>query len=386
MNFHVRVVTIVLTTLLLLTAIFVWMTVLDKGTVEVTVRVAGQVAGEQAVLMNEPYELSFRGAEIKGGKTVECFNNPCAAKLPAGSYGVTVTRKGYFEEVTGAEVARGENKKIEMMLRLIPTVTEAEPYEELKTVFERENMGARFRFGMDTKYKKQRLTYRDPGDAEGRGGFDMVWTYFDRSLKSPTFFPNATLSKGLVVDRSDGATYVVRLTPSKRTWVGVFEGVEEVLWAGDPATAAQDGPWVLINMEQRLQWVKLGEEAEGVVEIREWPFKVRFDQIVAEAGGDGETGRVLFLTTADLLSLESSGGVPSTLDVVKNLLNGKIEGNKEKSTSPISLVEYTPEANRYRVLHTFTADFKLTAENSRLAYDGERWLVGNGEKAWKIEW
>ncbi len=117
-----------------------------------------------------------------------------------------------------------------------------------------------------------------------------------------------------------------------------------------------------------------------MAKVTEWPFNVRFNQIVPEPD---EAGRVLFLTTANLLSLKSTDGVPSTLDVVKNLLNGKVGAE-----AALSLVEYTPAENRYRVVHTFTADLGLTQENAKVAYDGagERWLVTDGKKVWEVVW
>lgn len=367
MNFHVRIVTIALTTLLLLVGIFVWMTVLDKGTVEMTVEVsrmrevADDLRYEAPDEIPDPYIFSFQGKTLKGGQTVECLKNSCSTKLPSGSYGLTIRHEGYFEEVTSVEVARGKTVEVNVALRLIPTMMEIEQsYEDVRTLFEREDLSKRFRFGMDTKYKKQRLTYQD-----------AVWAYFDRSLASPVVFPDAAFSQGLVVDRADGATYWVTLNPSRRTWVGVFYGVEEVLWMGS-------GQWVLMKLDEKLQWVKLGKGTEGengVAEVREWPFGVRFDQTVNE----GE--RVLFLTSADLISLENSDGVPSTLEVVKNLLNGKVGAE-----AALSLVEYTPAENRYRVLHTFAAELGLTEENARLAYDGEQWLVTEGERVWEVKW
>lgn len=380
MNFHVRIVTIAITTLLLLVVVFVWMTVLDKGTVEMTVNVSrmreatDDVRYQAPDKIPDPYTFSFRSKTLKGGATVECLKNSCSTKLPSGSYGLTIRHEGYFEEVTSVEVARGKTTKVEVMLRFVPAIMAVEEsYDALREIFEREDVSDRFRFGMDTKYKKQRLTYRD----------EMVWAYFDRSLAEPAVFPDAALTRALAVDRSDGSSYLVTLQPSRRTWVGTFEGVEEVLWAGQSS-------WVLMKREEGLQWVKLEERSQKTeggqrnsMKVVDWPFKVRFDQIVAEPGtGTADAdGRILFLTTADLLSLESSGGVPSTLEVVKNLLNGKVGAE-----AAISLVEYTPEENRYRVLHTFAADLGLTDDNARLAYDGERWLVGDEEGAWEMRW
>ena len=156
MNFHVRILTIAITTLLLLTGVFVWMTVLDKGTVEVVVsEVTPKIGTADGGMDSTPYMLSYQGAAVKGGRKIECSRNPCSAKLPSGSYGLTVTRDGYFEEVTSVEVARGKTSNVEVALRLIPSVAEvSENYETLRAVFEPDRGLDRFRFGMDTKYKK----------------------------------------------------------------------------------------------------------------------------------------------------------------------------------------------------------------------------------------
>ena len=184
MNFHQKAVLIGGITLLLCLFSFLWIVLLNKGTLSIS----GDV----------PFSVSAQGPALKIPEEITCGETPCPFMLPQGEYKLTFSKQNYFEETLSATVKRGDTTSLSVDFQFIPTVESIGDYEAFKTFFTKPSPEADFRFEMDSTYNKQKLVYANPTTF-----LSTVWAYFDRPLEKPLVFPSPTLRHAIVVDQAE---------------------------------------------------------------------------------------------------------------------------------------------------------------------------------------
>ena len=323
-------------TIALCVAVFLWIVVLNKGTV---------------VISGEPtYTITVIGSQIKGLKTVECSTNPCAVSLPTGLYSATLKKDGYFDFIADFNILRGQILNLTATFEFIPTVQEVSSEETLlSTLPIREDMGARFSLVMDETYQKQRLDYTDPATQE-----TVTWAYFDRLLENALIAAPESLGRALVVDRSqtDNILYLVDNSTSKRTSVGTLQNVKSALWSFSSnlvlvrtmSANGDAGTWLVDTDKPSLT---------------ELPLSLSFEKVVWD-----DSNRLIFATQQNVEALEGAA-YDTPLDALKALLSGEFA---EDQNAAFFIGEYDPGTNIYRTLYKASESLEMDYDNVRMVY------------------
>lgn len=335
-NFHQKALLIGTITVALCVFVFLWIVVLNKGTVTFSA---------------EPsYTITVTGNRIKGLRTIECNTNPCMVSLPTGSYSATLTKDGYFDFVADFNVLRGQTLNLTTMFEFIPTVQEITADETvLSSLSKPEDLSARFSLVMDKTYQKQRLDYTDPVTQE-----IVAWVYFDRPLENALIVPSTQLDRALVVDRAqtDNMMYLVNHSTSQRTYVGSLQNVNEALW----------------NFSSNLMLVRTitsnGEVGIWLVDtdkplLTELPLSLSLEKVIWD-----DSNRVIFVTQQNVEALEGAT-YDTPLDVMKAMLSWDIT---EDQNASFFICEYDPSTDSYRTLYKVVDGFDINYEEVRLVY------------------
>lgn len=333
LNFHQKALLIGSGTLALMVGVFLWIVVLDKGTVSVTA--------------DTPYDIAVTGDRLKVPEAQSCTSNPCTLQLPSGDFSLTVSKPGYLDAVADFNVLRGETTELAFALSFIPTVTEIDPSEALiatQNALALPSSSLDFEITLDPTYQKQRLDYLNPESGE-----TTTWAYFDRPLVDPLFFPNPDHTSVLVVDQAEGmdSFYWVNGTASTRTWVGETEDFLSLQWfpSNDHLLYQADGSTVLYLLD---------------LNSLELDFFSLTDSLLKTVWIDDET--LVFLTDKTLTQ-----STFTSLD----LLNLALEGSEDPTSSSFALASYAPASDTYQTLYEFS-------DQSELAYDATQlFLVEN---------
>jgi hypothetical protein len=337
MNFHHKTLLTFGAVLLLSTAVFTWMVILDKGTITVT-----SVA---------PYSISAEGDSLKVPKTKDCEKDVCDFKLPTGAYDLTFRKSGHENTSYSVAIARGETSTVTIDFDYIPTVEDAGNYEEYINIFEPEDMSDHFSFEMDEEYNKQRLIYTDPVD-----GGTLIWTYFDRELIDPVVFAHPDLTHILAVDRAKAPheLYWIGGEPPSRSYIDELADVHAIIWSDDPYH------FVLQTLTTRSGEVGLWVVDVDTRSVVEWPFEFDLDKLVF----NGE-GNLIFATDQNLDAITE---IPyeTTVDALKALLNGDF---MEDNSVAFVVGEYDVANQSYSVLYEVPTSLKMEYPLISLIYD-----------------
>ncbi len=334
MNFHVKTLLVGTVTVALCAAVFVWIVVLDKGTLT--------VVGET------PYSIEVDGGNLKVSEKKNCSSDRCSLSVPKGDYEVTLTKTGYFDESRSVSILRQQATTLEVAFTFIPTV---ESLGNLETVpqtlalsFEEEDPSEAFTFEWDATYEKQHLVYTDPETDES-----TTWAYFDRTLTDPLVIPHPDLEKALVVDREGGAhsLYLVDGVNFERSYLGALMNVEDAEWN-------IDGSMVLVKTADSL-WLVTIEETS----LMEWALAIPLGKVV----WDGE-GRLVFATDENLEAAEEAGP-ETTFEILKEMLSG---GLNDEAVSFV-IGQYDPVMGNFKVIYEVPASLEINYDSVRMVYD-----------------
>lgn len=337
LNFHQKAMLIGAVTVALCVGVFVWIVVLDKGTLEVSA--------------NPPYSISVEGNRLKIPEEQLCTSDPCELSLPSGDFTLTVSKSGYFEETAEVSIDRGETTALEFSLTYVPIVGEVVLTEGATPVAVPDAPASSpdFTFVDDTTYNKQRLDYTDP-----LSGGVITWAYFDRALVNPLVFPNADHTKALVVDQAKAVDqlYLVDGINFTRAWAGGVEDFVSAQWAPN---------------ERELFFEAAGSTTlfyldPDDLEIESWPLANSLEKVT----WDNE-GHRLFATQYDLNSDADEEGVTS-LQVIQMVLEGVPDQEEARA---FSIGEYNPATDTYRALYDVPVSAGISYETVYMVYDEE---------------
>lgn len=378
MNFHQKALLIGAVTLSLCVGVFVWIVVLDKGTL--------QVVG------NPPYQISVEGTRIKGAKTQVCTSDPCLLSLPRGTYTATITKEGYFEEVRTVEIVRGQPTDVAIDFVYIPAVKEVTEMNGLERVLAPPvDLSEDFSFTFDETYQKQRLDYTDPETSEV-----TVWAYFDRPLEDPLIFPASTLDRVAVVDRAPGENfrlYLVRWVE----WAGEEPHFSRELLGTVPQndqTNVVGGLWSPVGptgwggdhfLLQTMESDTLSNTifSIGGVFTFDWPMDLPLNKMAWNT-----TGQLLFLSRQDLSSLEGQtlDADSSSWDVLEAILSGELSEEPAAFFIVKLHLEEVYGGLIHRTIYEVSSDLGLDYFATSLFYDPltDKAYFSDGEKVFEV--
>lgn len=335
LNFHQKAMLIGGVTLGLIVGVFLWIVVIDEGTLSVTA--------------DPPYEISVEGSRLKVRETQLCTSDPCELGLPTGEFTLTVSKSGYFEETALITISRGELTTIAFKLDYIPIVGEIHPPENdalLLALAEPPTSSGDFIFVDDPTYKKQRLDTIDPETQT-----ITTWAYFDRALVDPLVFPNTDVTQALVVDQAKAMDqlYLIDAVTFSRAAAGGIEEVVAAEWSpkGDAIFIEAKGSTTLFHLNLET------------LEIESWPLVSSLDKVTLDDGGHW-----LFATLYDL-DKDSEESVTS-LQMIQLILEGVPSPEEARM---FSIGEYDPATRTYRLLYEVPASLEVDYDSVQMVYE-----------------